>query len=155
MVTGKELLVRINSIGFKIMDGIVRGKPVVLFDGYCNLCCGFTSFVLTHDPSARILFAPLQGDTANSILHAMGYISPPADSVILVQDGAVFIRSTAVLRVFRLLGPPWSWLYPLVCILRPIRDFFYWSVARSRYSIFGRRKECRAPGSDERGRMLP
>lgn len=137
------------------MDGNANGKPVVLFDSYCNLCCGFTGWVLKRDYFAKLLFAPLQGETAKIIFAEMCYHSPPADSVILVQDGSLFTRSTAVLRIFRILGAPWSWLYPLVYIPSPLRDFFYRLIAGNRYRIFGKRENCHAPGSDQHGRFLP
>lgn len=129
--------------------------PVVLFDGYCKLCSGFAVWALERDRAEKLLFAPIQGETAKKLLTGLGCHSPPAKSVIFLHDGVLDLRSTAVLKILRLLGPPWSRLYPLIAIPRPIRDLCYRLVARVRYRIFGRRDSCRAPGPDQRGRMLP
>jgi predicted DCC family thiol-disulfide oxidoreductase YuxK len=74
--------------------------------------------------------------------------------VVLIDGGSYVIRSEAVLRIARDLGRPWSLLWPLVHVPRPLRDLVYRLIARSRYRIFGRRDICRVPTPDERDRFL-
>ena len=44
------------------------GKPILLFDGVCNLCNEWVNFIIDHDPEARILYAPLQSRVARQLL---------------------------------------------------------------------------------------
>jgi predicted DCC family thiol-disulfide oxidoreductase YuxK len=74
--------------------------------------------------------------------------------LVFVEDGRVFMRSDAALRVARCLGFPWSLAYLLAVLPRAFRDRVYDLVARNRYRWFGRRGTCRVPTSDLRRRFL-
>ena len=154
MVYGCGISVRV-CIWKKIMDQSFEGKPVVLFDGWCRLCSSFAGWLIRRDKKGKLLLAPLQGETAGKLLAGFGYESPPEDSIILIQGKKLFLRSTAVLSIMKILGAPWSWFYPLIYIPRTLRDFVYRLVAAVRYRVLGRRGSCRVPGEDEKGRMLP
>jgi predicted DCC family thiol-disulfide oxidoreductase YuxK len=117
--------------------------PVVLFDGVCNLCNGVVRFIIARDPAARFRFAPL----------------PPADtgatdSIVLVEAGQRYTRSTAALRIARGLRFPWPVLYALMLAPRPLRDLVYDWVARHRYCWFGKRAACMVPTPEVRSRFL-
>ena len=103
---------------------------VVMFDGVCNLCNGIVRFISARDPRARFRFAPLE--------------SPAADTLVLVEEGRTFTRSTAALRIARRLRFPWPLAYALIIVPTPIRDALYDFVARHRYQWFGRKDDaCR------------
>jgi predicted DCC family thiol-disulfide oxidoreductase YuxK len=127
---------------------------VILFDGVCNLCNGLVSFVIARDPAGRFQFAALQSDAARQLLGALTTIAPLPDSLVLVEDGRVFTRSAAALRVARGLRFPWPLAYGLVVVPRPLRDWVYDLVARNRYRWFGRRDLCLIPTPDVRVRFL-
>jgi predicted DCC family thiol-disulfide oxidoreductase YuxK len=129
-------------------------SPVILFDGVCNLCNGLVSFVIARDPAGRFQFAALQSDAARQLLGALTTIAPLPDSLVLVEDGRVFTRSAAALRVARGLRFPWPLAYGLVVVPRPLRDWVYDLVARNRYRWFGRRDLCLIPTPDVRVRFL-
>jgi predicted DCC family thiol-disulfide oxidoreductase YuxK len=122
-------------------------RPVVLFDGVCNLCNGVVRFIIARDPSARFRFAPLQWAVA-------GAAPGTADSIVLVVAGKRYTRSTAALRIARGLRFPWPLLYALVLVPRPLRDLVYDWVARHRYGWFGKRETCMVPTPEVRGRFL-
>ena len=125
---------------------------MLLFDGVCTLCNGFVRFVIARDPAGRFQFAPLQSDAARRVL---GAAPPPLpDSLILVEDGRLFTRSTAALRVARGLRFPWPLAYVFVVVPRPVRDWVYDAVARNRYRWFGRRDVCMVPTPELRARFL-
>ena len=63
-------------------------------------------------------------------------------------------RSDAALRTARALGAPWSWLWLLIAIPRPLRDAAYDFVARNRYHWFGRKQACPVPRPEWRERFL-
>ncbi len=128
--------------------------PVLFFDGVCGLCNRFVDFTLTHDRAGRIRFSPLQGETARARLTPADVQS--LESVVLVDESGVHRRSSAVVRVLRLLSPGWRivagllWLIPL-----PLRDFGYKLVAANRYRLFGKKETCRLPAPGETARFLP
>lgn len=126
---------------------------VVLFDGVCHLCDGVVRWILAHDHDARFRFASLQSSAAARMLGERGAGALP-DSIVLLDAGGVHVRSDAALRVVAHLGFPWSWLQVLRWLPRPVRDGLYASVARRRYSWFGRRDVCVRPTPALRSRFL-
>lgn len=130
-----------------------RPARVILFDGMCNLCSGWVSFVLKRDPEGRFAFATLQSDAAQRLL-ARDATTRAVDSIVLVEQGRVFVQSTAALRILKGLGGGWALAYGLVIVPRFLRDAVYAFVARHRYRWFGRRDACYVPGADTRGRFL-
>jgi predicted DCC family thiol-disulfide oxidoreductase YuxK len=125
---------------------------VLLFDGVCTLCNGFVRFVIERDPAGRFQFAPLQSAAARRVLGATP--QPLPDSLVLVENGRLFTRSTAALRVARGLRFPWPLAYVFVAVPRPVRDWMYDAVARNRYRWFGRRDVCMVPTPELRARFL-
>ncbi len=115
----------------------------LLFDGHCNLCGGLVDFARRRDRRHRIDFAALQSETGAIVLAANGLPADIGDSIVLVDDAGVHLRSTAALRVLKHLGFPWSWSWPLVLVPRALRDAVYDWVGRNRYRWFGRRDTCR------------
>ena len=75
--------------------------PVVLFDGVCNLCNGWVRFVVRRDPAMRFRFAPLQSEFGATVLPAHGLSRDALDSVLLLENGILYSKSDAVLRVAR------------------------------------------------------
>jgi predicted DCC family thiol-disulfide oxidoreductase YuxK len=127
---------------------------VVLFDGVCNLCNRFVHFVIARDPSGRFHFGALQSDAARRMLREAHTPATVPDSIVLVDEGRVFTRSTAALRVARGLRFPWPLAYGLIAVPRPLRDWVYDIVARNRYVWFGKRDACMVPTPDLRARFL-
>ena len=125
---------------------------MVLFDGVCTLCNGFVRFVIERDPAGRFQFAPLQSDAAGRLLGKAP--QPLSDSLVLVEDGRLFTRSTAALRVACGLRFPWPLAYVFVAVPRPVRDWVYDAVARNRYRWFGRRDVCMVLTPELRSRFL-
>src|SRR5437773_733528 len=123
-------------------------SPVILFDGVCNLCNGFVHFVIARDPGARFQFAALQSDSARRLLARVDGLRQVPDSVVLVDRGRVYTRSSAALRIARGLPFPWSLARALLVVPRPLRDWVYDRVARHRYRWFGRKDTCIVPTPD-------
>ena len=124
----------------------------VFFDGYCGLCNGFVDFVLARDRERKFRFAPLQGSTSIARFGDPGDVDP--STIILEEDGIVFERSTAALRIISRLGGAWGMVAVLGLVPRPIRDAVYDWVARHRYGWFGKRDTCRIPTPEERAVFL-
>lgn len=128
-------------------------KPVILFDGVCNLCNSSVNFVIDRDPQGTIYFAPLQSEYARKLLekHQIGM---ELNTIVLLEDGKVYDRSTAALRIARLLNGPWPLLYASIVMPRFIRDGVYRWIARNRYRWFGKTQACRVPTPELQARFL-
>jgi predicted DCC family thiol-disulfide oxidoreductase YuxK len=131
-----------------------QSTAVILFDGVCNLCNGAIQFVIERDPAAHFHFAALQSDAAARLIECSGVRHALPDSIVLVEDGRVFTRSTAALRIARHLRFPWPAAYVMIVVPRPLRDWIYNLVARNRYAWFGRREVCMVPTPTLRARFL-
>ncbi len=127
---------------------------LVLFDGVCNLCNGSVQFIIDRDPRAYFRFAALQSEAAAPALSGCGRDPVILDSIVLVEEGQCFTRSTAALRIARRLSGLWPALYLGIVIPRVLRDVLYDLIARHRYRWFGRTESCRIPTPELRARFL-
>ena len=127
---------------------------LVLFDGVCHLCEGFVQFVIARDPAGRFQFGALQTPSARRVLDLHDTPDPLPDTLVLVDQGRVFTRSTAVLRIARHLTFPWPLAYAFLAVPRPLRDWTYAIVARHRYQWFGKREHCMVPTPAIRARFI-
>ena len=126
--------------------------PLVLFDGVCALCNGFVDACIQLAPpqdtgvSRPFRFAPLQSDTGRKWLLTCGLDVADLSSVVLVEDSRCYRQSDAALRVLARLRAPWPLVHHVfVSLPRALRDALYGLVARTRYDVFGKWDECRAP----------
>ena len=131
-------------------------RPVVLFDGVCNLCNGAVNLALDWDPKGKLRFAALQSDVGKALLeHAAGRDPDDISSIILVTRTQAYVRSDAILRITEELKPfpviplPLGARLTRLVIPRFLRDLIYNGVADNRYSILGKRGSCRCDGDGE------
>ncbi len=129
--------------------GLPDSNAVVLFDGCCNLCSASVDFIIRNDPRHRFRFAAEQSEAGRAILQRYGLEADSLDTLVLVENGGVHMRSDAILRIARRLKWPWPLAFGLVVVPRPLRDPVYGLVARTRYRTFGRRQACRMPRPEE------
>lgn len=126
-------------------------QDIVFFDGVCGLCNSFINRLLAS--RGDFLFAPLQGEVAKKILDDKDRTE--LASIVFLQHGVVYRQSEAVLRILAHIGGIYSLFSLFVIVPRPLRDFFYNTVGRNRYRIFGKKESCRIPTPEERARFLP
>lgn len=126
---------------------------IVLFDGVCNLCNRTVRLIYKNDRRSKFAFAPLTGDAGRSLIERYS-IDTSADTVVLIQDGTVFTKSDAALRIAKELRFPFPILYSLVLLPRSLRDSVYDWIARNRYNWFGKRDVCMIPEGDWKSRFL-
>ena len=134
---------------------LTRDAPVLLFDGVCNLCNRTARFVIANDPGARIRLAPVQSDSGQAILAALGMPTDRFDTFVFVEDGTAWFRSSAVLRLLGHLRRRWQPLRVLAILPAGLRDAGYDLIARNRYRLFGKRNACMLPAPDVAARFLP
>ena len=129
-------------------------SPIILFDGVCNLCNGAVQFAIERDPTAIFRFASLQSDFGQSILTQNVVNTEGGGTIILLENGKVYDRSTAALRVARQLSGWIKYLYVFIFVPKFIRDFVYKIVARNRYRWFGKQESCWLPTKELKARFL-
>ncbi|HMP98675.1 MAG TPA: thiol-disulfide oxidoreductase DCC family protein [Cyclobacteriaceae bacterium] len=132
----------------------IEKKGIVLFDGVCNLCNSSVQFIIKRDQRAYFQFAAIQ-QVDQKILPATFELNrQDPQSLILLEDGKIYERSDAALRIARKLNGLWPILYVLIIIPRFIRNPLYNFVARNRYSWFGRKDQCMLPSPALKARFL-
>jgi predicted DCC family thiol-disulfide oxidoreductase YuxK len=127
---------------------------IILFDGVCNLCNGAVQFVIKRDNKNQFLFASLQSEEGKQILEDNNFPANKSDSFLLVEDGKVYERSTAALRVLKNLSGLRSLLYGFIIVPKFIRDSVYNWIAKNRYQWFGRKDECMIPTPELKAKFL-
>ena len=132
-------------------------RPIILFDGVCNLCNSAVQWVIERDEEGRFSFASLQSDAARrelaTVMDAKEIDALP-DSIVLLDSDGAHVRSAAALRIVRALGARFALLRLGVVLPRPIQDAIYDMIARNRYRWFGRRDTCMTPTPDIAARFL-
>ncbi len=126
----------------------------ILFDGVCNLCSGFVVFTIKRDPDAKFKFASLQSNEGRNLQKEFGINPDNIKTMVLVENDNYYLKSDAVLRIFKRLDGMWFILYYLIYIPRPIRNFVYDLVAKNRYRWFGKKDVCMLPTPELKKRFL-
>ena len=130
------------------------GRPVILFDGVCNLCTGSVRFVIERDSRKQFRFASLQSPVAEKLLGPQRNEADRFESVVLVVGERIYRKSSAALLIARRLDGLWPLLSVLLAIPRPLRDAVYDWIGRRRYRMFGKRAACWKPRPELADRFL-
>ena len=129
-------------------------NKVIVFDGVCNFCNAFVNFVLDRDSKHLFKFGTLQSQPAQEILRHFQLPIEEYETFLLIDQGKLFTKSTAAIKILRHLGIPRSLFRIFMMIPRQIRDPFYDFVARHRYQWMGKSDSCRVPTQQELNRFV-
>ncbi len=127
---------------------------VVLFDGTCAFCERSVIFIANRDRDGYFRFGASQSPQAAELLARFGLTRDTARSIILLEDGQAFLRSTASLRIAARLSFPWSLLRVFLLVPAPLRDAVYRVVAAIRHRVAGRSNACNVPPPEIRARLI-
>jgi predicted DCC family thiol-disulfide oxidoreductase YuxK len=128
---------------------------ILLFDGVCNLCNSIVQFTIKRDPKGKFKFASLQSESGQELLKKFDLPTNELDSFVFINGDKFFLKSSAGLNVLKELGGVWKVFYALIIFPRPLRDFVYDLIAKTRYKIFGKRDTCMVPIDSLKHRFLP
>ena len=128
--------------------------PVILFDGVCNYCNAWVNFFIRHDKKEKIKFAPLQSETGKNLLRKYNVDEKTVDSIVLIENGKSFVKSTAGLRSFSYLDGGWKIFYGLLIVPPFLRNFIYDWIARNRYRWWGKKEQCMIPNENVKSRFV-
>jgi predicted DCC family thiol-disulfide oxidoreductase YuxK len=130
------------------------GKDILLFDGVCNLCNNSINFVIDHDPEEKFKFAALQSEFGQKKLKELNLDPKDFDSIVLLSNNQVHVKSTAALKIAKGLSGGWPMLYAFIILPPFIRHAVYNLIAKNRYKIWGRADQCRVPTAELKQRFI-
>ena len=114
-----------------------RQPETLYYDGGCGLCHRAVRFALAEDRAAGLRFAPLQGEAFRAAVPPERRGLLPDSLVLSTEDGALLIRSEAVVRMLLRFGGVWRILGLLLrAVPTATRDAAYDLVARLRHRLF-------------------
>ena len=124
-------------------------RPVILFDGVCNMCNSAVNLALEWDPNGKLRFSALQSKVGRALLEANGRKADDVSSIVLVTKDGAYIKSDAILKITEELTPfPLLPLKPaaalgIILVPKFLRDIIYDGIADNRYQIMGKKEKCR------------
>lgn len=121
-----------------------HSKPIILFDGICNLCNGGVNFAIDHDESGKFRFASLQSDVAKSLLLRDGKDPATTSDIVLFTSDKAYYSSEAVARILSGLDMPVLKFFGVLGKATPsfARNLVYNVVSGNRF-ILGENDSCR------------
>ena len=132
----------------------VNNNRIILFDGICNLCNASVNFIIKNDKKNRFVFASLQSDVAKEILLQFSEKKLNLNTLIYFENGVLFEKSTAALKIAKQLRCPWPIFYVFIIIPAFLRDNIYTFIAKNRYKWFGKRATCMIPTPELKSKFL-
>jgi predicted DCC family thiol-disulfide oxidoreductase YuxK len=136
------------------MPGASTEGGIILFDGTCAFCERAVIFIATRDPRGYFRFGASQAPEAARLLAPHGLTRDTARSIILLEGGRAYLRSTASLRIASRLTFPYSLARVFLYVPERLRDAVYRLIAAIRHRVAGRSNACAIPPEEIRGRMI-
>lgn len=136
------------------MEDIASYNHVILFDGVCNFCNSSINLIIRNDRKNIFRFAPLQSEAGTLITRHYGIDTSKTDSIIYIEDGKAYVKSSAALHIARHMKGLYPLLYAFMALPRFLRDPFYDLIARNRYKWFGKKESCMVPTPETRQKFI-
>ena len=117
-------------------------RTIIFYDGVCNLCNGLVQFILKRDKQRRFRFVAIQSQTGTDILKRFKISTEAVRTIIVIDGNAIYFKSRAIFKILDDIGGFWKFL--LIFSILPVKfnDYIYDIIAKNRYKIFGKNKEC-------------
>jgi predicted DCC family thiol-disulfide oxidoreductase YuxK len=96
----------------------------------------------------------MQSPAAQALIAKYKAQNVGVDTFLLIKNGQCFYRSDAAIEITKDLSGFWHLCRVFKLIPRPIRDFFYRLIAKNRYRLFGKRKQCMIPTDTLKDKFL-
>jgi predicted DCC family thiol-disulfide oxidoreductase YuxK len=116
----------------------------------CNHC---VQYVVKHERGEELLFCSLQSNFAERYLAKFNYDFTQTNTMVLVKNGKVFLKSSAALTLHKFLKAPYSWLYAFSIVPPFVRNGVYDIVARNRKKWF-KKEYCFVPDEKVKKRFV-
>ena len=104
---------------------------IVIYDGTCGLCSRSLRLLIRLDRHKILRYTSLQGEFVKTVA-----LNTDIDSVVFYDEGRLYYKSSAILKILRSLGGFWVMVTLFYSVPRFIRDAAYDVVAKYRYTFF-------------------
>ena len=127
---------------------------ILFYDGECGICTRSVRFLMKRDRQQRLRFAPLQGETAQSLLPEA--LRKDLSTAVYRQSEAVtYLRSDAALHALIDTGSALRFIAKVsLWIPQGFRDVCYNWIARNRAKL-SPKSSCPMPTEQQRRQLLP
>ena len=118
------------------------------------MCHSWVKRIIRWDKKKKFRFSPLESELAQKTLSPLlpGYIKE--DTIILYDEGNIYLRSDAGLKIMEILGFPYNLFIVGKITPKGIRDGIYRWVANRRYTYGQRYDSCPMPPVEWRDRFV-
>ncbi|MEM9549495.1 MAG: DCC1-like thiol-disulfide oxidoreductase family protein [Bacteroidota bacterium] len=124
-----------------------KKHPVIAFDGVCNLCNGFVSWLIRRDKKKQFRYTTLQSGSGEVLIQNAKI---DGDSVLLIHNEKIYSLSDVGLKCMQILGGGWTIFSWLIILPKGFRDRVYRWIAKNRYKWFGKSDACMVPDAETR-----
>ncbi|MET1255758.1 thiol-disulfide oxidoreductase DCC family protein [Aliikangiella maris] len=138
----------------RLPEFISPDDKVILFDDVCHLCNGWSRFIIKNDRSYKFKLVSVQSDKGQQLLKYFGFPTDRFDTMIYIENGQAFEKSSAFFNIIFQLAFPYKLLIIFKIIPRFMRDSAYDWFARNRYRFFGKSDHCLLPSSENQKHFL-
>ena len=116
-------------------------KLLILFDGLCPICNSCVRFITKINHNKRIVFCSMESELGSKIINDLN-LSNISDSIVVIEKDAYYTNGQAIKRIVDKFTGIYSIcklikLFPIFVI-----DYIYQIIAKNRYLIFNKYKEC-------------
>ena len=114
----------------------MENRTILFYDGECGVCSRTIRFILKNERSNKLYFSSLQGDFAIHFLAKLGIESVSSNTLYLFENGKLYHKSRAALKLIAYLKRPFGLLKILYVFPRFFLDFVYDRIAANRKVFF-------------------
>lgn len=128
-------------------------NPILLYDGSCGFCQNSVQFILRHERTEEIYFAPLQSNFAEQIKKEHPEILT-IDSIVFLKGKELSVESDAALELATYLKAPYYFGKYVRFVPKGLRDSVYRFLAKNRHRLARNSNSCLVPSTQQRKRFL-
>ena len=112
----------------------------LVLDGDCGLCNRSAIFLRPRlDKGKKIIFLTNESNEGKEIIKKLSAKRQNVDSVYLLENEKIYIRSAAAVRCLLFMKWRYKILYPFCWIIPlPLRDLVYIIISKNRHRIFSK-----------------
>lgn len=112
-----------------------RLNRLVLYDGDCGFCNRSVAFILKHERTHEIVFAPIQSAFTQQLFEKNNWPKPDLSTFYFIHGNEKFERASAAFEVLKDLKNPYRLLRVFRFIPRGISNWCYDQIAKRRQRI--------------------
>lgn len=127
--------------------------PILFYDGNCGFCQQSVQFVLKHEKSGVVFFAPLQSNIAKEMKKEYPELHN-IDSIVFYEGKELLVESDAVLALATYLKSPFPFAKQGLVFPKFLRDGLYRLIAKHRHRLIDSNESCLLPTPEQKKRFL-